>query len=135
MFAVALLLKLLPVPVDVGKGHLLGFYEAQVEVHVDLCDSLIEPTTLVQTDELDRVAALVASVAIPAGLVDLQGRGLLAVEGAADVSAAVGSEAVVLHDLLCRDRALDDRGGFHDGHRKFTPLLIVLYAMPISSAG
>lgn len=101
MLFVALLLELLPVPVDVGKRHLLGFYETQVEVHVDLRDSLIEPTTLVQPGELDRVSAFVASVAIPAGLVDLQGRGLLAVEGAADVSSAVGGEAVVLHNLLC----------------------------------
>jgi hypothetical protein len=41
----------------------------------------------------------------------------------------------VLHDLPGGDALLDDRGGFHDSHRKFTPLLIVLYAMPISSDG
>lgn len=101
MLFVALLLLLLPALVDVSKGHLFGLYETQVEVHVDLGDRLIEPAALVQPDEFDRVSALVTAVAVPAGLVDLQGWGLLAVEGAADVSAAVGGEAVVLHDLLC----------------------------------
>lgn len=135
MLFVALLLLFAAAPVDVRQRYLLGLDQPQVEVHIDLGNGLIEPAPLVQPDEFDRVTALMAAVAVPTGLMDLQGRGLLAVEWAADVSAAVGLETVVLHDLSGGDALLDDRGGFHDGHRKFTPLLIVLYAVPISSAG
>ena len=116
MLFVAMFLLLSPLAVDIRQGHLLGLDEAQVEVHIDLGNGLIEPAPLVQPDEFDRVTALVAAVAVPAGLVNLQGGSLLTVEGAADVSAAVGFETVVFHDLSGGDALLDDRGGFHDGH-------------------
>ena len=116
MLFVALLLLFTAVSVDVRQRYLLGLDQPQVEVHVNLGDRLIEPAPLVQPDEFDRVTALMAAVAVPAGLMDLQGRGLLAVEGTADVSAAVGLETVVLHDLPGGDALLDDRGSFHDGH-------------------
>ena len=116
MLFVALLFLLLPALVNVSKGYLFGLYETKIEVHVDLCDCLTESAPLVQPDEFDRVAALMAAVAVPARLMDLQRRRFLSVEGAADVSASVGLETVVLHDLSGGDLLLDDRGGFHDGH-------------------
>ena len=116
MLFVTVFLLLCPLAVDVRQRYLLGLDQPQVEVHVNLGDRLIEPAPLVQPDEFDRVTALMAAVAVPAGLMDLQGRGLLAVEGTADVSAAVGLETVVLHDLPGGDALLDDRSGFHDCH-------------------
>lgn len=99
MFFITLLLLLGPLAVDVRQRDLLGFDKAQAEVHVNLGDCLIEPAALEQADKFDRVAALMAAVAVPAGLVHLEGGCLLAVEGAADVSAPVGCEAVVTNDL------------------------------------
>ncbi len=116
MFGFSLVLLRLPAGVDVLQGHLLAFDQVQVEVQIQLCHRLGETTSLVELHELDGIAALMAAVAVPAGLVYLEAGGLLPVEGAADVAAPVWFEAVVLNDLAGRDAFLDDRSRFHDGH-------------------
>lgn len=102
--------------VQISQGYLLGLYQSKVEEHIDLCDRLCESAALIQPHEFDRVSAFMASVAVPAGFVNLERCCLLSVKGAADVAASVGLESVVLNDLPGGDALLDDWGRFHDGH-------------------
>ena len=107
--------------VKLAERHLLSLHQPQVEIHIHLGNGLGKPAALIQPDEFDHVSALMATVAVPAGLVHLQTAGLFPVERAADVSSPVGLVPVVLDDLPGRDALLDDRSSFHDGHvRLFT---------------
>lgn len=126
MFCFSLILLCLAACVDVLQGHLLRLDQPQVEEHVQLGHCLGEPAALVQPNKFDGIAALMAAVTVPAGLVHLEGCRLLPVEGAADVSASVRLVAVVLNDLPGGDALLNDRSSFHDGHGQFTTLMTLL---------
>ena len=116
MLQFLLFLLFLSLAVDVLQGDLLRLDQSEVEEKVHLGHRLGEPAALDQTHELDGVSAFVAAVAVPAGLVNLEGCSFFTVEGAADVSAPVGLEPVMLNNLPGGDRLFDDRGSFHDGH-------------------
>ena len=137
MLQFLLLLLLFALAVDILQGDLLRLDKTEVEEQIHLGHSLREPAALVQPHEFDGVAAFVAAVAVPAGLVNLERCGLLSVEGAADVSAPVGFESVVLHDLPGGDRVFDDRGGLHDGHEgspaRLGSVRISMILSPVSS--
>ena len=134
MVCLSLVLIGLALLVDLIQRDLLGLDQPQPEVQISLRDRLIEPAALKQPDELDSVTALMATVTVPAGLVYLQAGGLLAVEGAADVSASVGFETVVLDYLPGCDGLLYDRGGLHDSHALPRPSVrMLIRRAPVSS--